>query len=227
MLALLCATGSLGMDVVEMVLPNGTKVVIEAEGEAVDVKDAAGRALPEDDAELKNLLNWAISEFLLLMQCHTSCIHDNQLPKFKTTIRYSNQTHWKAWDYREQAHVFPRLLLSEPCTKFYSGDYFHHLHVAQLVPCSILGSPSGHSDPGELKRQASAGTSKEAIERRQQVQEVWCDMHGLTTHWPCGLSSACIIPCESHLLRPRCSIVTLHQLLLQRSSLQSGHGAML
>ena len=41
-----------------IVLPNGT--VVEAAYEAVDLNEAAAKALPE--GELKSLLNWAISE---------------------------------------------------------------------------------------------------------------------------------------------------------------------
>ncbi len=41
--------------------------------------------------------------------------------------------------------------------------------IARLI--YILNMP-GHSDPDELKRQAYSGPSKEAIVRREQVQEV-------------------------------------------------------
>ena len=47
---------------VQMILPNGTRTVVEAEDVAVDVTLAAGRELPEEEEELRNLLNWAISE---------------------------------------------------------------------------------------------------------------------------------------------------------------------
>lgn len=62
-IVLLWAAGSLGFEAaVEVVLPNGTKTVIAEEEDAIDITDAAARALPEDDTELKSLLNWAISE---------------------------------------------------------------------------------------------------------------------------------------------------------------------
>ena len=61
-LVLLSAAGCCALEGIETVLPNGTRVVIEAEDVTVDITDAAGRALPEDEGELKNLLNWAISK---------------------------------------------------------------------------------------------------------------------------------------------------------------------
>lgn len=63
-LVLFLASGSCGLEGVQMIMPNGSRVVVEAEDLAVDIADAAGRALPEDDGELRNLLNWAISEHL-------------------------------------------------------------------------------------------------------------------------------------------------------------------
>ena len=61
LLLFLLIAGS-ALDGVQMILPNGTRVVVEAEDVAVDVTAAAGRALPEEEEELKNLLNWAISK---------------------------------------------------------------------------------------------------------------------------------------------------------------------
>ena len=65
-LVLFLASGSRGLEGVQMIMPNGSRVVVEAEDIAVDIADAAGRALPEDEGELKNLLNWAISEHSVL-----------------------------------------------------------------------------------------------------------------------------------------------------------------
>ncbi len=64
-LVLVLAIGGLAMEGVQMIMPNGTRVVVAAEDIAVDVTDATERALPEDEGELKNLLNWAISKHSL------------------------------------------------------------------------------------------------------------------------------------------------------------------
>ena len=62
-LVLLSPAGTLGLEAaVEAVLPNGTKTIIVEEEDAINITDAAAKALPEDDAELKNPLYWAISE---------------------------------------------------------------------------------------------------------------------------------------------------------------------
>ena len=61
-LVLLSAAGCCALEGIETVLPNGTRVIVEAEDITEDISDAAGRALPEDEGELKNLLNWAISK---------------------------------------------------------------------------------------------------------------------------------------------------------------------
>ena len=60
-LILLLAVGCRALEGVDTILPNGTRRIVEAEDVAVDVTDVNARALPEDGAELKNLLNWAIS----------------------------------------------------------------------------------------------------------------------------------------------------------------------
>ena len=70
------AIGSRAQEGVQMIMPNGTRVVVEAEDIAVDVADATGRALPEDEGELKNLLNWAISKHLVLcISCSALTFH--------------------------------------------------------------------------------------------------------------------------------------------------------
>ena len=69
-LVLALAVGGLALEGVQTILPNGTRVVHGAEDIAIDVTDATERALPEDDGELKNLLNWAISE-------HSNAMHPN------------------------------------------------------------------------------------------------------------------------------------------------------
>ena len=62
-LVLLSAAGSRGLEgAMEVFLPNGTRTIVVEEEDAIDIKDAAAKALPEDDTELKSLLNWAISE---------------------------------------------------------------------------------------------------------------------------------------------------------------------
>ena len=73
LLVLSVAIGSRAHEGVQMIMPNGTRIVVEAEDIAVDVADATGRALPEDEGELKNLLNWAISEHLVL--CISMLMH--------------------------------------------------------------------------------------------------------------------------------------------------------
>ena len=60
-LILLLAVGCRALEGVDTILPNGTRKIVEAEDVAVDVTDVNARALPEDNTELKNLLNWAIS----------------------------------------------------------------------------------------------------------------------------------------------------------------------
>ncbi len=73
-LVLVLAIGGLAMEGVQMIMPNGSRVVVEAEDIAVDVTDATERALPEDEGELKNLLNWAISEHSLLTHSSSSSL---------------------------------------------------------------------------------------------------------------------------------------------------------
>lgn len=63
LLVLFSVAGSLALEAaVEVLLPNGTKTIVVDEEDAIDLTDAAAKALPEDNTELKNLLNWAISE---------------------------------------------------------------------------------------------------------------------------------------------------------------------
>ena len=62
----------------------------------------------------------------------------------------------------------------------------------------------GHSDPEELKRQASSGTSQEAIERRQQVQEVRVSPAS-RPRLPGFVKGCLVVPFNAHSLDQTCS----------------------
>lgn len=89
-LVLLSAAACRALEGIETVLPNGTRVVVEAEDVTVDISDAASRALPEDEGELKNLLNWAISKSLAVhFDVGTACSTQPSPPTNHLNIKHA------------------------------------------------------------------------------------------------------------------------------------------